>query len=70
MVSGGSAKSVTADEAYITRSIYDPNGEIVEGYARNLMQSYSELLTEEQVGIITEYLRELVEGDGQKEADL
>ncbi len=70
VVSGGSAKSVTADEAYITRSIYDPNGEIVEGYARNLMQSYSELLTEEQVGIITEYLRELVEGDGQKEADL
>lgn len=54
---GNIQKTVTADEAYITSSIYDPNTEIVEGYARNLMQSYRELLTEEQIGIITEYLQ-------------
>ena len=54
---GNTQKTVTADEAYITSSIYDPNLQIVEGYARNLMQSYRELLTEEQIGIITEYLK-------------
>jgi cytochrome c oxidase subunit 2 len=50
-------KTVTADEEYITSSIYDPNLEIVEGFARNLMQSYRELLTEEQIAIITDYLK-------------
>jgi cytochrome c oxidase subunit II len=46
---GNTQKTVTADEAYITSSIYDPNLQIVEGFARNLMQSYRELLTEEQI---------------------
>ncbi len=54
---GNAQKTVTADETYITSSIYDPNTEIVEGFARNLMQSYRELLTAEQIGIITEYLK-------------
>jgi len=59
VVSGGTEKSVTVDEDYITRSIYDPNEEIAEGYARNLMQSYRELLTEENIAVITEYLKTL-----------
>ena len=54
---GNAQKTVTADEAYITSSIYDPNLQIVEGFARNLMQSYRELLTEEQIAIMTEYLK-------------
>lgn len=64
VVAGGAQKTVNADDAYITRSIYEPNEEVVEGYARNLMQSYRELLTEEQIGIITEYLKKLAEGEG------
>ncbi len=56
---GDTQKTVTADEAYITSSIYDPNLEIVEGYARNLMQSYRELLTTEQIAVMTEYLKTL-----------
>lgn len=54
---GNTQKTVTADEAYITSSIYDPNLQIVEGFARNLMQSYRELLTEEHIAIMTEYLK-------------
>ncbi|MDX9727758.1 MAG: cytochrome c oxidase subunit II [Bacteroidales bacterium] len=54
---GNTPKTVTADEAYITSSVYDPNLQIVEGFARNLMQSYRELLTEEQIAIMTEYLK-------------
>jgi len=67
---GGTDKIVTADDAYITRSIYEPNEEVVDGYARNLMQSYRTLLTEEQIGIITEYLKKLVEDEGKKAAGL
>ncbi|MCU0460348.1 MAG: cytochrome c oxidase subunit II [Bacteroidales bacterium] len=70
VVAGGSTISVTADEAYITKSIYDPNAEIVEGYARNLMQSYRELLTEEQIGIMTEYLKKMVEEEGAQDTGL
>ncbi|MCK7540504.1 MAG: hypothetical protein MZV63_61235 [Marinilabiliales bacterium] len=55
-------KTVTADEAYIISSIYDPNKEIVDGYARNLMQSYRELLTAEQIAVMTEYLKTLSTG--------
>jgi len=70
VISGGTTRTVTADEAYIVRSVYEPNEEIVEGYARNLMQSYRELVTEEQMGIMTEYLRKLVEGDSDQGAGL
>jgi len=66
VTAGGARKTVTADDAYITRSIYEPNEEVVEGYARNLMQSYRALLTEEQTGIITEYLKTLVKDEGAK----
>lgn len=54
---GNTEKTVTADEAYIISSIYDPNKEIVTGYARNLMQSYRDLLTIENIGVMTEYLK-------------
>jgi len=64
VTAGGAQKTVTADDAYIIRSIYEPNEEVVEGYARNLMQSYRALLTEEQIGIITEYLKTLVKDEG------
>ena len=70
VTAGGAQKTVTADDAYIKRSIYEPNEEVVEGYARNLMQSYRTLLTEEQIGIITEYLKTLVKNEGTQGAGL
>ncbi len=57
VMEGNTEKTVTADEAYIISSIYDPNKEIVVGYARNLMQSYRELLTIENIAVMTEYLK-------------
>ena len=51
--------TVTADEAYITTSIYDPNTDIVDGFAKNLMQSYRDLLTEADIAVITGYLKTL-----------
>ncbi len=51
--------TVTADFDYIKRSIYEPNAEIVEGYAKGLMQSYSKVLKEEDIEAIVEYLKVL-----------
>ena len=59
---GNTEKTVTADEAYIISSIYDPNKEVVVGYARNLMQSYRDLLTVEKIAIMTEYLKTITNG--------
>ncbi|HEX2920439.1 MAG TPA: cytochrome c oxidase subunit II [Bacteroidales bacterium] len=55
----GQRISVTADEEYITRSIYEPNAEIVEGYQEGLMQPYKGVLNDEQVASIIEYLKTL-----------
>ncbi|MCU0362410.1 MAG: cytochrome c oxidase subunit II [Bacteroidales bacterium] len=55
--------SVTADEKYIEHSIYDPNDQLVEGYARGLMQSYTDVVTAEQLVIITDYLKTLTGGN-------
>jgi cytochrome c oxidase subunit II len=52
---------VVADEEYIKRSIYDPEYEIVEGYQKGLMQSYRDVLTDEDIQLIIEYLKGLNE---------
>jgi cytochrome c oxidase subunit 2 len=59
IASGNGEKAVTADDAYISRSVYDPNAEIVSGYNRGLMQSYKEVLSESDLLTIIEYLKTL-----------
>jgi cytochrome c oxidase subunit 2 len=61
VIVNGEEQTVTADDDYIRRSIYDPNAEIVEGYNSGLMQSYEDQLTEEDVNQIIEYLKTLSE---------
>lgn len=62
LVNEGNEKiSVTADEAYIRSSIYDPNSQIVEGYQKGLMQSYEGLISDEDIEKIIEYLQGLNE---------
>jgi cytochrome c oxidase subunit 2 len=62
VMSGGTEKTVTADETYILNSIYDPDSEIVSGFNKGLMKSYKDLLTEDQIKIITDYLKTLEGG--------
>jgi len=52
---------VVADEEYIKRAIYDPEYEIVEGYQKGLMQSYRDVLTDDDIKLIIEYLKGLNE---------
>jgi len=53
----GKEVTVTVDEEYIKRAILDPNSEIVKGYPKGLMQSYKEVLSDEDLSIIIEYLK-------------
>lgn len=51
--------TVTADDDYLKRSIYEPNAEVVKGYNRGLMQSYTDLVSEEQADLMIEFLKTL-----------
>jgi cytochrome c oxidase subunit 2 len=55
----GADREVMADSTYIRTAIYDPDADIVKGYNRGLMLSYEELVTEEEIGLIIEYLKHL-----------
>lgn len=59
-------KTIQALEAYIKSSIYEPNKEVVKGYAKGLMQSYTDVISEEDVAKITEYLK-TISGDDATE---
>lgn len=59
VLSGREEREVTFDEEYVRRSIYEPNADIVDGYGRGLMLSYKGMVSEEEVALIIEYLKEL-----------
>lgn len=52
--------SVTADEAYIQKSIMDPNIQVVEGFQPGVMpQNFTDILTEEQIKQLTAFIQSL-----------
>lgn len=51
--------TVTVDDEYIKRAIFEPNIEIVKGYPAGLMQSYSGKISDEDIAKIVEYLKSL-----------
>ncbi len=55
----GQTRQITVDDAYITKSIYEPDVDIVEGYRKGQMQSYKNQLNDQQVQQIIEYLSTL-----------
>jgi cytochrome c oxidase subunit 2 len=59
IAAGNSQITVIADDQYIRTAIYDPDSEIVSGYPKGLMKSYSKLLKEEEIITITDYLKTL-----------
>ncbi|MBK7711244.1 MAG: hypothetical protein IPJ37_10080 [Bacteroidales bacterium] len=61
VISEGKEIEVTVDENYIKKALYEPNAEIVKGYPKDLMQSYKDILTDEDIAKIIEYLKSLNE---------
>jgi cytochrome c oxidase subunit 2 len=61
VIRDGKEVTLTVDEDYIKRAIYEPNVEIVKGYPKDLMQSYKGTLNDDEVAKIIEYLKSLNE---------
>jgi len=61
VIRDGKEITVTVDDDYIRRAIYDPDYEVVVGYQRSLMQSYKGTLNEEDILKIIEYIKALNE---------
>ncbi len=59
VTANGQDKQIKADDAYITRSIYEPNAEVVKGYVPGMMLSYKNSITEEEINQIIEYFKTL-----------
>jgi len=59
VITGDKEHEVTVDEAYIRKSILEPETDIVKGFPKGSMVSYKGQLTDEQIDKITEYIRTL-----------
>jgi len=59
VIRDGKEVTVTVDDEYIKRAIFDPNSEIVKGYTKGLMQSYKAALRDDDIAKIIEYLKSL-----------
>lgn len=59
VITDGTERTITVDEEYIKRSIYEPNADVVEGFNPGQMISYENILSDEQVNQIIEYLKTL-----------
>jgi len=61
VITDGEERQVEIDSAYIVRSIYDPNADVVEGFNEGLMLSYEGMVKLEEIDLIIEYLKDLNE---------
>ncbi len=61
VTTGRNDREITFDEEYVIRSIFEPNADIADGFNKGLMLPYEGLVSEEEIGLIIEYLKELDE---------
>jgi len=59
VIAEGVEREITVDDAYIKRSIYEPNAEVVKGYNPGLMTPFKDKLTDEDVQKIIDYIKML-----------
>jgi len=59
VITGEKEREVTVDEAYIRKSILEPEADVVKGFTKGSMISYKGQLTDEQIEKITEYIKTL-----------
>jgi cytochrome c oxidase subunit 2 len=59
VLANGKEMVVKVDFDYILESVYLPNAKIVKGFQPNLMQSFKDALTEDQVKQIAEFIKTL-----------
>lgn len=61
VVTAEEEKEVEANDEYIKRSITDPNIEVLKGFNKGLMQSYATVIKPDDIDIIVDYFKSVVE---------
>lgn len=59
VITNGQERKITVDDEYITRSIQDPNADVVKGFNAGLMISYKDQVKEEDIKKVIEYIKGL-----------
>ncbi len=59
VITDGSERTIVVDEEYLKRSILSPDADIVKGYPTGQMTSYRDLLTDEELDLIIEYIKSI-----------
>lgn len=59
VVTDGKERDILMDDEYIKRSIYEPDYDVVKGFRKGQMISYKGEITEDQVGLIIEFIKSL-----------
>lgn len=57
VIEDGKEAKVKVDDAYIKHSILHPNDQVVKGFPPNLMQSYENIVSDEDIDEIIKYLK-------------
>lgn len=57
VITSGEERTISVDEEYLKLSITDPEADLVKGYAKGLMQSYKNTLTEEEIELMIDYIK-------------
>ena len=59
VITDGKEREVMVDEAYIRKSILEPEADVVKGFVKGSMVSYKGQLTDQQIDKIIEYIKTL-----------
>ncbi len=59
VVTNGIERSIKVDDQYLRTSIYDPNKDLVVGYQKGIMKTYTGIVKEDELPKIIEYLKTL-----------
>jgi cytochrome c oxidase subunit II len=63
VVTDGKEREITVDEAYIKKSILEPEADVVKGFTKGSMVSYKGQLTDQEIDKIIEYIKTLSEDE-------
>lgn len=57
VITDGKLREVIVDEAYLHKSIQNPNADVVEGYPKGTMPQFGKILTEQEIKMLVDYLK-------------
>jgi cytochrome c oxidase subunit 2 len=59
VITAGKERTITVDEAYLKKSLLEPNSDLVKGFNANLMQTYKGQLTDDEITSLIEFIKSL-----------